>query len=105
MFRTAEPFAWRRKTIYPEVLLIIAFCLIAHFLVEDVSLQRGLDASSQGRSTAGLAFDEIEHQDDLAMAAGLPEAIPRSDPPTIPAWSTRLERQSAFPIRKPPKIA
>ncbi len=105
MSRTAEPSASQRKTIYPVVLLLIALCLCTHFLVEDFSLQRAMDASSQSRSTAGLAFDEMEQQDDAAMAANLPESIPHNDPPAIPSWSIRLERQSALPILIPPKIA
>lgn len=105
MSRTAEPFACERKTIYSLVLLITAFCMIAHFLMEDVSLQRAVDPSSQSHSTAALAFDEMEHQDDLAITANLPESILHNDPPTVPAWGIPLARQSAFPIRIPPKIA
>ncbi len=105
MSRTADPSAGQRKTVYSIVLLIIALCLITHFLVEDGSLQRAVDTTSQSHSTAGLAFDEMEHQDDLAMTTNLPDSILHNDQPAIPAWSIRLKQQRAFPIRIPPKIA
>ncbi len=104
MSRTAEHSACQLKTIYSLVLLMIAFCLVTHFLVEDVSLQRAANISSECQSGAGLAFDEMEHQDDLVMAANLPEFILPNDPPAVTAWSIRVEQQSVFPIRIPPKI-
>ena len=105
MSKMAEPFSGERKTTYSLVLLILSCCLVAHFLVEDVSLQRAMNSSAQSPSTAGLAFDEMEHQDDLAMAAVLPDPVWHNAPPAILAWSLPVERQFAFPIRIPPKIA
>jgi hypothetical protein len=84
---------------------MIAFCLVAHFLIEDVSLHHAASLSTQGQAGAGLAFDEMEHLDDLVMTTGLPASVPHYNPPAVTAWSIRLERQSAFPIRIPPKIA
>ncbi len=105
MSRTADPSVCQRRAIFSLVLLMIAFCLSAHFLAGDFSLNQSVDSSTRGHSSAGLDFDEMEHQDDLAMAASLPEFILYNNPTVIPAWSIRLERQFAFPIYIPPKIA
>ena len=104
MSRTVDPSTCRRMTVYSVILLFIAFCLVAHFLVEDVLLLRTMDASSRTQSTAGLAF-EMEHQDDLVLAPDLPEFLPRSGPPAISVWTFHENRSFAFPIRIPPKIA
>jgi hypothetical protein len=105
MSRTAELLTCQQKTVYSLVMLIWVFCLVAHFLVEDVSLQRAMDPSAITSSTAGLAFDEIDHQDDLAMATAMPNSLRHNPPPEILASSIPLERQSAFPVHIPPKIA
>ena len=105
MSRMADPLVCQWKSIYSALLLIIALCVIAHFLMEDISLQRTLDPASQVCFNVGLTFDEMEHQDDLAMASALPESILHNDPAAIPARSIPLERQSAFAIRIPPRIA
>ncbi len=105
MFRTADPSTRRRKKICSLVLLAIAVCLVAHFLIEDISLQRAAKTFPLGQSNAGLAFDVMEHQDDLALTASLPGSIPHTNPPPVTAWGIRLEQQFVFPIRIPPKIA
>jgi hypothetical protein len=104
MSRTADPFACQWKTMPSAVLVIIAFCLVTHFLVEDASVQRAVDLSAENPSATGRAFDEMGHQDDLVMAASLPESIPQNNPPAIPAWNICEQQQWAFPIRIPPKI-
>jgi hypothetical protein len=104
MFKTAEPFACQQKIFKSMFLVMIIFCLSAHFLLEDIFLFGQTDAASQCCFTAEPSFDEIEHQDDLLMAARPSESQPRNHPPVIQALSFHLERQFAFPIRIPPKI-
>jgi hypothetical protein len=105
MSRTADPCARCRQKLFPLVLLMIAFCLGAHFLLEDTLLYGALEAASQSCSSAELAYEEMEHLDDLGLVAHPPELIQSDTPPAMPAWSPRPGRQLALPVRIPPKIA
>lgn len=74
-----------------------------HFLVED-SLLLNTVASSETARTNPLSYDEVTHQDDLAIPVLLPEHIENNDVPAAFPWTIPLEKQATSPILLPPKI-
>ncbi len=104
MFKMAEPNVCHQKTFSRLVLLVVTFCIGAHFLLEDTLLYGTMEVALQCCSTAELAYEEMEHLDDLGITARSPELVQSDTPPASPVWSLCPERQFALPVRIPPKI-
>ncbi len=104
MFRMANPAAYQQKMIHSLIPLTMVLCLVTHFLMEDFSPPQAVDSTAKTRSTVGLALNTIEPQDDLAIAANMPQALPHTNPPAVTARRISLERQLVYPTHKPPKI-
>jgi len=74
-----------------------------HFLVED-SLLLNTVASPESARTSPLSYDEVTHQDDLAIPVLLPERVANNNVPAAYLWTVPLEKQATSPILPPPKI-
>lgn len=74
-----------------------------HFLVEDALL---LDtfASPESARTRHPSYDEVTHQDDLAIPILLPENVANNDVPAAFPWLIPSEKRTDLPILTPPKI-
>lgn len=90
------------------ILLVLAVCLLLHFLVEDSALLRVGETGQQAGKpvqTEAAGSDEMTHQDDLALPAHLLERMVCPTPVIA-----RLERLAPaqpvlHPHHLPPKIA
>ena len=75
-----------------------------HFLVEDFApVEYGCIPESA--RTNPLSYDEVTHQDDLAIPVLLPERMANNDVPAAYFWTVPFEKQATSPILTPPKIA
>ena len=61
-------------------------------------------ASPKFARTSPLSYDEVTHQDDLAIPVLLPERMANNVVPAAYFWSVPLKKQAASPILHPPKI-
>ena len=82
------------------ILFVLAGCLAVHVLVEDLVF-----LSYQVDTAAPLEFfDELTHQDDLALSASLPDRFSVSRPEFVSLDMLPAQGQVFTPLRHPPKI-
>jgi hypothetical protein len=105
MSRTANPPTCQQRPFIALALFIFAFCLVLHFLVEDMMLYSTTGSFAEATSAKQIPFEEAEHQDDIVMLADLPEYLLHNEPPAVYLLTNQREQQAYFPILTPPKIA
>jgi hypothetical protein len=75
-----------------------------HFLVEDSRLLNTV-ASPESARTNPLSYDEVTHQDNLAIPVLISEHMANNNVPAAYFMTVPFRKLASSPILPPPKIA